>query len=250
MRNARNPFLLPALAATLCCMVVPLFKLALLEWGAPDPETALFLEQYLAGRGVLESVFDPLRNDWGFYQGRELSYFFDRLDALWIGWSARHGILHFCSLWALLFTAGSVFVQQYAIRQLMPKLPSWQAGMISLLYLLLPQSGNAVYFRSAKPGAAFCLTTAGFLLLALARAPRSSPSPLERGRRFSGPLCSTARERSSPPPSQPERARCCWRNFSFSARRKPSGAEPPSRPQPPSRQPRPEPSAIWCFRRP
>ena len=38
MRNARNPFLLPALAATLCCMVVPLFKLALLEWGAPDPE--------------------------------------------------------------------------------------------------------------------------------------------------------------------------------------------------------------------
>ena len=109
MRNARNPFLLPALAATLCCMVVPLFKLALLEWGAPDPETALFLEQYLAGRGVLESVFDPLRNDWGFYQGRELSYFFDRLDALWIGWSARHGILHFCSLWALLFTAGSVF---------------------------------------------------------------------------------------------------------------------------------------------
>lgn len=172
MRNARNPFLLPALAATLCCMVVPLFKLALLEWGAPDPETALFLEQYLAGRGVLESVFDPLRNDWGFYQGRELSYFFDRLDALWIGWSARHGILHFCSLWALLFTAGSVFVQQCAIRRLMPKLPSWQAGMISLLYLLLPQSGNAVYFRSAKPGAAFCLTTAGFLLLALARAPR------------------------------------------------------------------------------
>ncbi len=165
----RDSFRLPPLGVTLLCMAVPLFRLYCLGGGAPDPETAVFLEHYLAGRGMFETVFDPLRNDWGFYQARELSYFFDRLDALWIGWCAKQGFLHFTSLFTLLFTAGTVFLQQYGIRRLFPKIPAWQTALLSLLFVLLPQSGNAVFFRSAKPGAAFCLTLAAFLLIALLR---------------------------------------------------------------------------------
>jgi hypothetical protein len=50
--------------------------------GTMEREATTFIRQYTDDRPVLRKVFDPRKNDWGTYQARELSYFFDYIDAV------------------------------------------------------------------------------------------------------------------------------------------------------------------------
>ena len=51
------------------------------DGGLIEIEALEFIRHYLDPRGLLQKVFDPYTNDLGTYQARELSYFFDYLDA-------------------------------------------------------------------------------------------------------------------------------------------------------------------------
>lgn len=135
--------------------------------GSIEQESAGFLIHYLADRPLPAAIFDPARNDWGMYQARELSYFFDYLDARFIAFSVRHGVLHFYALSAFVMLLLTVFVQQYAVRKLYPELPSAFATALSVAFILTPCAYQLSYFRSAKFGCALFFTVAGLLSFAL-----------------------------------------------------------------------------------
>lgn len=66
--------------------------------GHLQSESQSFILNYLDNRPIWQKVFDVQHNDWGFYQARELSYFFDMLDANFIKLSIKLGFPHFYSL--------------------------------------------------------------------------------------------------------------------------------------------------------
>jgi len=67
----------------LCLAVVAMLGPALFwQGGTMEREATVFIPQYAGDRPLLQKVFDPHANDFGTYQARELSYFFDALDAL------------------------------------------------------------------------------------------------------------------------------------------------------------------------
>jgi hypothetical protein len=70
--------------------LVPVAALLFFGYGIVDPEGAVFLRQYWEDRPIGEMIFNPERNDWGFYSGRELSHVFDWLDSLFVLLAARH----------------------------------------------------------------------------------------------------------------------------------------------------------------
>ena len=127
-----------ALIVTFGCSLALLLENLYLFGYHLDLESAAFLGNYLADRSLPELVFDPARNDWKLYQARELSYFFDCLDARFIGWSIRHGWYQFYTLSGFLMLTAAVFVQQYGIRTLYPKLSGWIATLFSFAYVLTP----------------------------------------------------------------------------------------------------------------
>lgn len=119
-----------ALIVTFGCSLALLLENLYLFGYHLDLESAAFLGNYLADRSLPELVFDPARNDWKLYQARELSYFFDCLDARFIGWSIRHGWCQFYTLSGFLMLTAAVFVQQYGIRTLYPKLPGVDCDVV------------------------------------------------------------------------------------------------------------------------
>src|SRR5688572_8753027 len=73
----------PVLHLTLASVAVVFAVLPLAFWdgGLIERESTFFVHQYTDGRPVLQTIFDPHANDIGTYQARELSYFFDWIDA-------------------------------------------------------------------------------------------------------------------------------------------------------------------------
>ena len=70
-----------ALLGALLCMVI-LFLITLYrDGGNLHAESSLFFTNYLDGRSLMQKIFDPVRNDWGCYQARELSYLFDLINS-------------------------------------------------------------------------------------------------------------------------------------------------------------------------
>lgn len=61
-------------------------------------ESRLYLLNYTDHRPLIQKIFNVALNDMGFYQARELSYFFDYLDANFIKMSIHAGFPHFYSL--------------------------------------------------------------------------------------------------------------------------------------------------------
>src|SRR2546430_2379074 len=69
-----------------------------LRGGMLHPEVYLYLPYYLDDhRSLLARVFDVSHADTGAYSARELSYFFDLVDAHVIAWGVDHGWPHFLS---------------------------------------------------------------------------------------------------------------------------------------------------------
>lgn len=65
------------------------------------PESAAFLQLYTEkGKSLLQIIFNPWYTDWGCYQARELSYFFDWCDAQFIKACISEGHTHF-SVWSM-----------------------------------------------------------------------------------------------------------------------------------------------------
>lgn len=62
-----------------------------------DPEAPFYLWANLRHMPLLLNVFDIGANDYGIFRARELSYFFNILDAHFIQWSSWLGLTHFAS---------------------------------------------------------------------------------------------------------------------------------------------------------
>src|SRR3972149_11427405 len=66
--------------------------------GLLHPEALERIPNYLDERNLFQKVYDIDKNEYGLYQARELSHFFDYIDANFIKLSASIGLPHFYSL--------------------------------------------------------------------------------------------------------------------------------------------------------
>jgi hypothetical protein len=121
--------------------------------GVLEEETIVFLSHYLDQRTVVEKVFDPHGNDFGTYQARELSYFFDFLDAQWLKSLLRSGIVLFVPPSALLASILTWLVFARGSARAFPELPAPTRSLVLLVlltsYVFLTTMG--LFYRATKP---------------------------------------------------------------------------------------------------
>ncbi len=139
-----------ALLGSLLCTVILFLVTLYHDGGQLHGESALFFINYLDGRPLLKQIFDPLHNDWGCYQARELSYFFDALDARFIAFLLKNRIIWFHSFCSLLFCGAMIFIQQYFSRRFFPRIPGMLITLVSLFFVLAAPVSGLDYFRCAK----------------------------------------------------------------------------------------------------
>ena len=140
-------------------------------------ESAMFLHNLLGPRPFLVKIFDPTGNEIVGYHARELSYFFNWIDAQFIYYSTRLGYPHFFSLLHIvglsLIAGFNVF---YARRQF-GKGFTRVAVLLSALFLTAPAiflSNN--FLRTSKIVVATTLFFLLWRLVALVSRPLERPS--------------------------------------------------------------------------
>ncbi|MBA3269599.1 MAG: hypothetical protein H0T71_03740 [Acidobacteria bacterium] len=143
-------------AALLCArlLVIPALIAPFWFWnnGLLELEATQFVQRYLADRPILQKVFDPHINDIGTYQARELSYFFDYLDA--------RVFAFFMNLDRAIFvpasSVGAGFLTALVIvwqTRRWPAATALAATLLLLLYLtnFIYVVTSGVFYRSTKP---------------------------------------------------------------------------------------------------
>ncbi len=152
--------------AVLIAGLIPMLSVIVQQGGAYlHGESAAFLFNYWRDRPLAAKIFDPVPNDWGLYQARELSYFIDYLDAGFIRWSIAHGVPHFYSFSTILVALLTVGIFQIAGTRLFKNIGTGSFLTVNCLLMTLPAIfwGN-LFFRSSKPGCALMLVIIGFCL--------------------------------------------------------------------------------------
>ncbi len=127
-------------------------------------ESSSFLLNYWdRSRSLFSLVFDPLTNDWGLYQARELSYFFDYLDASFILSCIKSGIPHYFSLITILFYISAAIAFMYFGLKEFKNTDDYSILIISLMMLIMPGTfWGLCFFRSSKPACMLSLTVLSF----------------------------------------------------------------------------------------
>jgi len=108
-------------------------------------------------RPFLSKVLSPHSHDATQYQARELSHFFENLDARFIYWSVNHNAPHFYSIINFVFLAIiSVAHFYYTTRYL--RMDPWISILLIALFWTAPCIFfSGIYLRAAKVGAALML---------------------------------------------------------------------------------------------
>ena len=133
--------------------------------GIIHAEVVIRMPVYLSGRPLLETIFDPnVMEIQGKYRPRQLSYFFDFLDAKFIEWSVINGLPHFLSL---THYAGCLLIAmllwQFLIKKL--KLEMFASLCILALFVFSPGPFRHYHiFRSAKIGVALMSASCSYNL--------------------------------------------------------------------------------------
>lgn len=137
-------------------------------WGGGilELEALQFIQQYLDGRSLPAKIFDPSKNDFGFYQGRELSYFIDYVDARVFEWLMRRGWIVFVPLSAVLASTASAGIVIRSLRRYGVGL-----GLSTLLALLFLTNyvhivTMGMFYRATKPVVATLLLAMVFYVAA------------------------------------------------------------------------------------
>jgi hypothetical protein len=160
----------------------PAFALALvlapaLFWkgGVIEEEALGFLRNYWSDRTVIQRVFDPRGYD--YYQGRELSYAVDFLDAQWIRLVLGRGWLFFIPPSALAASLGVVLAWAVGLPRALPGLDRVTAWCLLLVYLsnFAVLSTMGLLYRSAKPLVPPLLLAVLLFVLRELREPRAGP---------------------------------------------------------------------------
>jgi hypothetical protein len=121
--------------------------------GVLDSEATWFISHYLDHRGVVQKVFDPNINDFKSYQGRELSYFFDYLDAQVFRVLLDMGFPLFVAASSLMATLALVLIHGLVTGRVLPHLNRTTSILVLLLFLsgFVHLSTDGTMYRSAKP---------------------------------------------------------------------------------------------------
>jgi hypothetical protein len=119
--------------------------------GVVEEEALGFLRNYWGDRTVLQRIFDPRGYD--YYQGRELSYAVDFLDAQWIRLVLDGGWLVFIPPSAVLASLAVVVAWGIGLPRAMPGLDRATTWCLLLVYLsnFAVLSTMGLLYRSAKP---------------------------------------------------------------------------------------------------
>jgi hypothetical protein len=119
--------------------------------GVAEEEALGFLRRYWSDRPVLARVLDPRGYD--DYQGRELSYAVDFLDAQWVRLFLERGRVVFVPLSTALASLGVVAAFVWGVPRVFPALGGAPRWLVLLLYLsnfaLLSTAG--ILYRATKP---------------------------------------------------------------------------------------------------
>ncbi|MEQ1907964.1 MAG: PA14 domain-containing protein [Vicinamibacterales bacterium] len=136
--------------------VLPIFFIghALAFWGhgVIDEEATTFVINYLADRPFLQAIFDPVLNDWGSFQARELAYVFDRMDArvfarLLVDWK----VFLFVPVSSLLALVAMSGIYLTGARRVL-RLERTTALLLLSLFLscIVTQASTPILYRSSK----------------------------------------------------------------------------------------------------
>ncbi|HYJ03488.1 MAG TPA: hypothetical protein VEX43_00010 [Chthoniobacterales bacterium] len=166
--------------AMLCVFIPAVF------WGGGvlENETTRFIVNYSDSRSVLQKVFNPFLNDWNMYQGRELSYLFDYLDARFLLFLVKHfDVSIFIPLSAVVSSIFIILIFRRGVRQILPGLDRVTAELLLLPFLtcFVFVSTMGLFYRSAKPLLAPVLLAIMFYILRIAQS-RPQGSAFEQGR--------------------------------------------------------------------
>jgi hypothetical protein len=153
---------------TLAFMSVPFF---LWDGGIVDRETTFFIQHYLLGGTALRKIFDPYANDLRTYQARELSYFFDYLDAQAYRLLLGRGLVLLIPASAILATLLTLAAYYRGVRTVTPRLNQITAFLVLLVYMsnFVYIMTYGVFYRSTKPLLAPTLLATLFYLTAVAK---------------------------------------------------------------------------------
>jgi hypothetical protein len=143
------------------------------EGGVAEEEALGFLRAHWSDRPAFQKIFNPRGYD--FYQGRELSYAVDFVDAQWVGFLFESDRFSFVPPSALVASLGFVAVFRWGVPRALPGVPGLTAGLVLLLYLsnFAFLSTMGMLYRAAKPLVAPLLL---FALLFSLREHRRAPT--------------------------------------------------------------------------
>jgi len=138
--------------------------------GVIDEEAMFFVLNYLADRSLIATIFDPLLNDWGAYQARELSYVFDLIDARAFASLLDRGVLLFVPLTGVVGVIAVGAVHFWGSRTVL-RLDGVTASLLLSLFLscIVTQASTAIFYRSSKIVLGVALLAFLFHLTALVR---------------------------------------------------------------------------------
>lgn len=145
-------------------------SVAFWDHGIIDREGMAFVLNYLADRPLLATIFDPSRNDWGAYQARELSYFFDFIDARVFAALLDRGLLLFIPLSGVVGLVAVTAVYLWGATRVL-RLNSVSAALLVSLFLscIVIQASTAILYRSSKITLSVAFLAILFLVTSLVR---------------------------------------------------------------------------------
>jgi hypothetical protein len=143
--------------------------------GVIEEEALGFLRNYWGDRTVVQRVFDPRGYD--YYQGRELSYAVDFLDAQWTRLVLSRDWMYFVPPSALAASLAVVAAWGLGLPRAFPGLDRATSWCLLLVYLsnFAVLSTMGLLYRSAKPLVPPLILAVLLFLLRELREPRASP---------------------------------------------------------------------------
>jgi hypothetical protein len=174
-------YIRPVLIATAYCLPVLFMAHSIVFWGRGviDMEAISLVPHYLDSRSFLAQIFDPNSNDARLYQARELSYFFDLIDARVFAALLNAGILLFVPLSGVIGLISLSAIYFWGARTVL-RLKGETASLLLTLFLssIVIQASTSIFYRSSKIVMSVMLITFLFYLLYLLRDELRGSAPL------------------------------------------------------------------------
>jgi hypothetical protein len=147
--------------------------------GVIDMEAMRLVPHYLEGRSLMAQIFDPQSNDAGLYQARELSYFFDLIDARIFAALLNVGVLLFVPFSGVIGLIAFSAIYFWGARAVL-RLGGVTASLLLTLFLscIVTQASTSILYRSSKIILSVTLIAFLFCVTSLLRVRRQNGVPL------------------------------------------------------------------------